>query len=125
MTRDQLELHREKLLQMKNSILNRGVLNISDDLFVSQDDLPDETDLASNIINQQVSFSIRNRELRKLRLIEMALQRIEDGTYGICDDCDDEIENPRLNNQPWTNLCIIHAEERERHGTFAHGLRQL
>ena len=114
MTKSELEDHKMRLLQLRNTILNGGILTSAEDLTVSPDDLHDETDLATSVINQQVTFNIRSRELRKLRMIEAALQRIEEGAYGSCDDCDEEIGNKRLRNQPWTNLCIIHAEERER-----------
>ncbi|MBF0359867.1 MAG: TraR/DksA C4-type zinc finger protein [Oligoflexia bacterium] len=114
MTKAELEKHKKKLLLLRKNILGGGLLKATEDLHISSDDLSDETDLASNVVQQHVSFSIKNRELLKLRMIEMALQRIEDGSYGLCDDCDEEIEQSRLNNQPWTNLCIIHAEERER-----------
>ncbi len=114
MTRAELEEHKKRLLHLRNSILNGGILTSSEDLTVSPDDLHDETDLATSVINQQVTFNIRNRELQKLRMVEAALQRIEEGLYGYCDDCDEEIGKKRLKNQPWTNLCIIHAEERER-----------
>jgi DnaK suppressor protein len=109
-----VEKSKKKLLHMKATILNGGLLKSTEELHISSDDLPDETDLANNVIQQNVSFSIRSRELQKLRMIEVALQKIEEGTYGLCDDCDEEIEAARLNNQPWANLCIIHAEERER-----------
>ena len=114
MTRTELEEHKIKLLHLSNTILNGGILTCAEDLTVSPDDLHDETDLATSVINQQVTFSIRNRELHKLRMVEAALQRIEDGMYGYCDDCDEEIGRKRLKYQPWANLCIIHAEERER-----------
>lgn len=114
MTREELEEHKKKLLHLRSSILNGGILTSSEDLTVSPDDLHDETDLATSVINQQVTFNIRNRELQKLRMVEAALQRIDEGLYGYCDDCDEEIGKKRLKNQPWTNLCIIHAEERER-----------
>ncbi len=102
------------LLRMRNEILNGAFFKATDDLHVTSDDLADEADLASNVISQQVSFSIRHRELRKLREIEAALQRMEDGVYGVCLDCDETIDDVRLKNQPWTALCIVHAEERER-----------
>ena len=114
MTTKELDLHKQKLLQLKQNILNSGILKLGEDLCVSSDDLADETDHATNVINQHVSFSIRNRELQKLRAIEAALQRIQDGSYGICEDCDENIEFSRLKNQPWATLCIVHAEERER-----------
>lgn len=114
MKKAELDKQRNMLIQLRKDILNGGFFKSNDELQVSPDDLPDETDLATSVIQQQVTFSIRNRELLKLRQIESALRRIEDRTYGICEECDEEIEASRLRTQPWTNLCIIHAEERER-----------
>lgn len=109
-----LEIYRDILLSLKKNILNGGMIGKKEDLQISAEDLPDEADIATNVINQQVTFSIRNQELNKLRQIEVALQKIEEGTYGTCDDCDEYIGAQRLKNQPWANLCIIHAEEREK-----------
>src|SRR3989338_1253610 len=114
MDKEKLLHFKNKLLRLKTSILNGGILTSTEDLHTSSDDLSDETDLATNIISQQVSFHIRDREIAKLRLIDMALERIEDCTYGTCEDCSEPITMKRLENQPWTELCIVHAEERER-----------
>tara|TARA_R110002072_G_scaffold534_6_gene3860 strand:- start:37810 stop:38181 length:372 start_codon:yes stop_codon:yes gene_type:complete len=114
MEKAKVEELRELLLKMKTEILNAGTLTKSDDLHVSSDDLPDEADLATNVINQQISFNMRQRELSKLRQIEMALQRINEGSYGECEDCGDDIGFKRLKTQPFTSLCITHAEEYER-----------
>lgn len=114
MDKAKLQIYKEKLMLLRSEILNGGILAKNEDLTVSTDDLADEADLANNVINQQVSFNMRTRELSKLRSIEMALERIEDGTYGHCEECDEEISAKRLDNQPWADLCITHAEERER-----------
>lgn len=106
-----------QLLEEKTKILNSGILSSVEDLHVSTDDLAEDGDLANTVINQQVMFSMRNREMTKLRAIEEALERIEDGTYGLCEDCDEPINEKRLSVQPWTSLCIEHAEERERENT--------
>ena len=102
------------LLQAKIKIINGGILRSNEDLTVSSDDLSDEADLATSVINQQVTFNMRQRELKKLNAIEEALYRMEQGTYGQCEDCDEAISEKRLENQPWTTLCITHAEEKER-----------
>lgn len=109
-----LEHFKEILLKKRQEILNGGILKSTEDLKISSDDLADEADLAQSVINQQVTFNMRQRELGKLRFIEAALERVEDGTYGFCEDCDDPIGSKRLENQPWTTLCITHAEEQER-----------
>ena len=109
-----MEKFKTLLLQAKIKIMNGGILRSNDDLTVSTDDLSDEADLAMSVINQQVSFNMRQRELVKLKAIDEALYRIEQGVYGHCDECDEAIGEKRLENQPWTTLCISHAEEQER-----------
>ncbi len=114
MDKKKLEHFKELLLKQRQQILNVGLLNKSEDLHVAQEDLSDETDLASSLIQQQLNCTIRDREYFKLRRIDAALDRIDEGTYGHCEDCDEEIGMKRLENQPWAELCITHAEERER-----------
>ena len=91
-----------------------GLLNKSEDLHVSEEDLSDETDLASSLIQQQLHCTMRDREYAKLRRIDAALDRVAEGVYGHCEECDEEIGMKRLENQPWAELCITHAEEKER-----------
>ena len=91
-----IEHFKKKLLTSRAQIINSGVLSNLEDLQIKSDDLADEADLASNTINQQVSFSIREKELVKLRRIDAALARIEAGQYGICIESGEEIEEKRL-----------------------------
>ncbi len=114
MDEKKVKYFREKLLTARNQIINSGILNNLEDLKIKPDDLADEADLASNSINQQVSFSIREKEMVKLRRIDAALARIEDGQYGICIESGEEIEEKRLETQPWAEFCIEVAEEHER-----------
>lgn len=114
MDKKKLEHFKELLLKHRQQIMNVGLLNKSEDLHVPQEDLSDETDLASSLIQQQLNCTIRDREYAKLRRIDAALEKIADGTYGHCEECDEEINAKRLENQPWAELCIQHAEEKER-----------
>ena len=109
-----LTYFKEKLLTLREDILNSGILNNHEDMKVDPEDLSDEADLANSTINQQVSFSIRAREMAKLRRVERALAKIEEGTFGYCEESGDPIEQKRLENQPWTEYCIEVAEEKER-----------
>ncbi|MCC6395074.1 MAG: TraR/DksA family transcriptional regulator [Bryobacterales bacterium] len=54
---------------------------------------------------------------RQLRLINEALDRIEEGSYGICVDCDQEISPRRLSAAPWAKRCVRCQEASERAGT--------
>ncbi len=114
MNQKKLDYFRDKLLKARNEIINSGILSNFDDLKIISDDLADEADLASNTINQQVSFSIREKEMNKLKRIDSALGRIEEGTYGVCLESGEEIEEKRLETQPWAEFCLEVAEEHER-----------
>ncbi len=114
MEKKKLDHFKQLLLKHRQQILNVGLLNKSDDLHVSEEDLSDETDLATSLIQQQLSCAIREREFSKLRKIDAAIDRVNEGSYGHCDECEEEIGAKRLENQPWADLCIQHAEDRER-----------
>lgn len=114
MDKAKTEKFKTLLLTAKMKIMNGGILRSTEDLTVSSDDLSDEADLATSVINQQVTFNMRQRELVKLKAIDEALYRIEQGSYGHCEECEEAIGEKRLENQAWTTLCITHAEELER-----------
>jgi len=111
---EKLNYFRQKLLTARGKIVNSGIMNDFEDLHIKSDDLADEADLANSTINQQITFSIREKEMNKLRRIEAALARIEEGSYGLCLESGEEIEERRLETQPWTEFCIEVAEEHER-----------
>lgn len=118
MTQKDLDHYRTLLMSAKTKILNGAIIQSSEDLQISSDDLPDEADIASHVVNQEVSLSMRNREMAKLKLIDQALERIENQSYGFCEECDSPIGKKRLEKQPFTTLCITHAEEQERENTL-------
>ena len=109
-----LDHFKKKLLEAREKIINSGIMQSTEDLHIASEDLADEADLATNTINQQVSFSMREREIVKLRRIDAALDRVEEGTYGYCLESGEEIEHKRLENQPWAEFCLEVAEEKER-----------
>jgi DnaK suppressor protein len=114
LSQKKLEFYRKKLLEHREKILSSGVMNNHEDLHIASEDLSDEADLATSTISQQVSLSIREREIAKLRRIDNALARVEEGTYGHCIESGELIDEKRLENQPWTEFCLEVAEERER-----------
>ena len=95
-------------------IINHIKTMPKDDIQVSVNEIIEEVDHAQTYLNQNVSFGLRERELFRLREIEAALARIEDGTYGICEETDEPIGQKRLEKMPWTRLSIDAAENEER-----------
>ncbi len=109
-----LESQKSLLLQLKNDVLNRLQNHSSEDLAVDTDQVIEDGDQAQTYLNQNVSFGLRERELYQLREIEAALYRMEEGTYGICEETDEPIGIKRLEKMPWTRLSIQAAEQAER-----------
>lgn len=102
-----LEESRQNLLQSaKRTLLEESTFDT--------DDLPDEIDLASSEYTQSMVFRLRDREKFLLRKIEKALDRIREGTFGICERCEEEINLKRLEARPVTTLCIRCKEEQEK-----------
>jgi DnaK suppressor protein len=81
---------------------------------LDSDDLPDEMDLASSEYLQSFTFRLRGREKTFLKKIENALGKIDQGTFGICEACEEPISMKRLEARPETTLCIRCKEDQER-----------
>lgn len=80
----------------------------------SSDDLPDEIDLASSEAGQSLNLRLRDRERILLKKIERTLQKIDEGEFGVCETCGEQISLKRLEARPVTDLCIRCKEEQER-----------
>jgi DnaK suppressor protein len=78
-----------------------------------RDTSPDFTEEASIESDRNLISRIRERESKLIRKIEYALKRLEDGTFGICEECDEEISGQRLKARPVTTLCIKCKEKQE------------
>lgn len=61
---------------------------------------------ASEVFAQQRDLALRDRERIQLRLVEEALRRLDDGTFGICVDCGNPVGGERLQAIPWAATCI-------------------
>lgn len=66
----------------------------------------DPNDRASLETDRGFELRIRDREQKLMKKIKDALSRIEDGTYGVCEECGNPIEEPRLKARPVTTQCI-------------------
>lgn len=67
---------------------------------------PDPTDRAALESDRNFTLRIRDRERKLIAKIEEALRRLEDGSYGVCEECGETIGTERLKARPVTTLCI-------------------
>jgi len=109
-----LKRFREILLMRKKDILRNAQRTLSEDMTLESDDLPDEMDLASSEYLQSFTFRLRGREKVFLQKIDRALERIENGTFGLCEQCGEPISPKRLEARLETSLCIRCKEDQER-----------
>ncbi len=114
MNKKELKKFTEILTHRRDEILKTVDITKEQGMGFSLDDLPDEVDLASSESEQSMSLRLRDRERVLLKKIEKMLKKIEDGTYGICESCGEEIGLKRLEARPVTDLCIRCKEEQEK-----------
>lgn len=105
MDQKDIEYFRKLLTSMLDEAKQKGdstieELNGSNELFA------DPADRATAESDRSFTLRIRDRERRLIRKIQAALQRIDEGTYGICEECGEEIAVARLKARPVTRLCI-------------------
>lgn len=109
-----LKRFREILLAKKSGLLRNAQRTLSEDMALDTDDLPDEMDLASSEYLQSFTFRLRGREKTFLKKIDYALAKIEQGSFGICEQCEEPISLKRLEARPETTLCIRCKEDQEK-----------
>ena len=114
MNKAQLKKFKTLLETKRDEIVKKAKQTLTEDMMLDANDLPDEMDLASSEYLQSFTFRLRGREKVFLDKIEKALRKIEEGTFGTCEECQEEISIKRLEARPETTLCIRCKEDQER-----------
>ncbi len=99
------------LLKQKESILNEAESAMN--TLPEQTVFPDLGDQASAETDRSFMLRLRGREQRLLKKIEEAIERIDAGSFGICETCGEEIDVKRLKARPVTTMCIACKTEQE------------
>jgi DnaK suppressor protein len=102
------------LTDMRDQLRKNAERALSGDVHLDPDDFPDELDTASSEANLAFTGRLRERERGLLAKIDAALQKIEDGVYGQCEMCEEEIDVKRLEARPVAELCIDCKAEQEK-----------
>jgi len=76
----------------------------------------DMGDLSQLDLNEDIDYALLNMQIERLREVEDALDCLEEGTYGICEDCGASINLERLKVLPFTTYCVQCQEKREQMG---------
>jgi DnaK suppressor protein len=106
MEKKKIKQFEAKLTAQRNALL--GLVERTEDYGREADRevSQDPADKASNSYTKELLFSQSTNERNTLRLVEEAMDRISEGTYGECTNCGDEISSKRLEAIPWAPYCI-------------------
>ncbi len=113
MCQEHLEYFRQKLLEWKNELLRDSVETIQH-LQEETHPEPDVADRASAETDRAIELRTRDRERKLINKIDEALMRIEDGSYGFCEETGDPIGLQRLEARPIATLSLEAQERHER-----------
>ncbi len=100
-----IEYFRTLLNDMLTEAQQKGDLTL-EELSGGNESFADPADRATAESDRAFTLRIRDRERRLIKKVKEALQRIEDGSYGQCEECGEEISISRLKARPVTRLCI-------------------
>ena len=109
----QLEYFRQKLVAWKEELLKESGVTI-EDLKEGGLNEPDLNDRATNETEKALELRTRDRMRKLIKKINQALERIEDGSYGYCEETGDPIGLERLEARPVTTMTIEAQERHER-----------
>ncbi|ABW67308.1 RNA polymerase-binding protein DksA [Desulfosudis oleivorans] len=105
MKKKDVDYFKELLTKRLNELLEQADGTVSD-MTSDEETFPDPTDRASHESERNFTLRIRDREHKLIKKIKKALERIENGTFGVCESCEEEIGVERLKARPVTTQCI-------------------
>jgi len=114
MEKKRVEYYKKKL-QAKREELLKNIARIEEEGRAADDDpTVDLADKAANSYTKEFLFGQTNHERVTLQLIEEALARIKEGTFGECVHCHEEVQLKRLEAVPWARHCVPCQEKQEQ-----------
>jgi len=105
MKKKDLDYFKQHLADKLEELLNQADVTVSG-MTAQKESFPDPTDRASLESDRNFMLRIRDRESKLIKKIKKALARIENGTFGVCESCGEDISMKRLKARPVTTQCI-------------------
>ena len=114
MDKKKLEALKKRLETRQQELRRTVVRNEQDGRTADEDSAQDIADRAASSYTKEFLFSQSNNDRQLLQMVEAALSRIREGTFGECVSCGKEINSKRLEAVPWTRHCIECQEKLEK-----------
>ena len=107
---------RAHLLQMRNEVLAESERAYAASQSLGKDGVPDIGDMSSNSYHQEVLMNLSETQRSRVRDIDAAVERIDEGVYGLCMRCEEEIPARRMEVRPFSRYCVDCKTEVEKFG---------
>lgn len=114
MDRRRLEQFHQKLLQKQQELMQAVARIEQDGRAADEEATQDIADKATNSYTKEFLFHQSNTERSQLQLVNDALTRLREGSYGECTTCGEELNLKRLDAVPWASMCISCQEKVEQ-----------
>ena len=105
MKKEEMDVFKAQLTQRLEELLSQADETVTG-MTAQKENFPDPTDRASLESDRNFMLRIRDREAKLIKKIKKALERIDNGSFGICETCGEEISIERLRARPVTTQCI-------------------
>ena len=114
MDKKRLEFYKKKLLARREELLKTIARTEEEGRTADDDPTVDLADKAANSYTKEFLFGQTNTDRSMLQLIDEALLRIRANSYGTCIQCEDELQQKRLDAVPWAKHCVTCQEKFEQ-----------
>lgn len=118
MDNERLQYYREKLQVLRAELIDKLQSRYKDAIDLGKDTGLDSADEAYNIYSRNIMLGRVETDALKLQLVEQAFKRIEANVYGTCIECEEEIEQRRLEYVPFARYCTDCKSELEKKGVI-------
>jgi RNA polymerase-binding transcription factor len=113
MDKKRLDYYRKKLLAKREELLRNIARTEEEGRAADDDPTVDLADKAANSYTKEFLFGQTNHDRVTLQLIDEALERIRENQFGLCANCQEEMQQKRLEAVPWARHCITCQEKHE------------
>jgi DnaK suppressor protein len=114
MDKKRLDYYKKKLLARREDLLKTIARTEEEGRQADDDPTVDLADKAANSYTKEFLFGMTNTDRALLNQIDVALRRIDEDEYGVCVNCEEEMQQKRLEAVPWAKHCINCAEKAEK-----------
>ncbi len=116
MEQERMKDAREQLIKMRREVLREVQAATQASREMGTEGAPDIGDVSANTYSRDVLLNLSETQRQKIRDIDAALERIDQGEYGVCTRCGEEIAPRRMEVRPFSRYCVDCKGEVEKFG---------